>query len=242
MKTDHFTEFRRHTENPCNACNSVTPDENSATNKDFHRDVDVTRGSGRHVTRVTDGSPHAVAEVPVTRVTWSATDHVTNPHGQIPEQNQGQFVDVTRVTRVTRENDDVKETRSIGPLCLACHSANLSVSPAGGLICRGCGRFLFLSVGPDAPIHPTAPLCRCGALVCPDCHVHSPSPHRETCRTPRLEPCGSRWFWLSLYRAVKCVACEGPANLALVQGWVTVREDRIPDEIFRALNVGAPAQ
>jgi hypothetical protein len=88
MKTDHFAEFRRHTENPCNACNSVTPDENSATNKDFHRDVDVTRGSGRHVTRVTDGSPHAVAEVPevaVTRVTWVAEGHVSDSRRQIPE-------------------------------------------------------------------------------------------------------------------------------------------------------------
>jgi hypothetical protein len=97
---------------------------------------------------------------------------------------------------------------------------------------------LFLRIEADAPVHLLAPLRACGALVCPDCRVHSPSPHRETCQAPSFEPCGSRWYWLSPHRAIKCVACEGPANLALVEAWVTAREREIPDEIFKLLNVG----
>jgi hypothetical protein len=47
---------------------------------------------------------------------------------------------------------------------------------------------------------------------------------------------------MSAYRAVKCVACEGPANLSLVEGWVLAREREIPDEILKLLNVETPAQ
>jgi hypothetical protein len=101
---------------------------------------------------------------------------------------------------------------------------------------------LFLHFEPDAPAHPISPLRPCGAFVCTDCRVHSPSPHREGCQAPRFEPCGSPYYWLSPFRAIKCVSCASPANLSLVEGWVTVREDRIPDEIFRALKVGAPTQ
>jgi len=126
--------------------------------------------------------------------------------------------------------------------CPACGGNDLRVSRAGGLLCGACGRFLFLHVEPGASVHPIAPLRPCGALVCRDCHVHSPSPHRETCRVPRIGPCGSRCFWMSAYRAVKCVACEGPANLSLVEGWVLAREREIPDEILKLLNVETPAQ
>lgn len=130
------------------------------------------------------------------------------------------------------------------PACPACHGSDFRVSPAGGLVCGGCGRFLFLHVDPDAPIYPVSPLRRCGALVCRDCHAHSPSPHREGCQTPSFEPCGSRWYWLSPFRAIKCVFCEGPTNLALVEAWVLARETgegddgwRIPGEIQQHLDV-----
>lgn len=93
------------------------------------------------------------------------------------------------------------------------------------------------------------PLRRCGALVCRDCHAHSPGPHREGCRAPRFGPCRSRWFWLSPYRAIKCVACSAPADLDLVEGWVLARETgegddgwRIPDEILSLLHVHARRQ
>jgi hypothetical protein len=134
------------------------------------------------------------------------------------------------------------EARRDVVVCPACGGADLRASRAGGLLCGVCGRFLFLHVEADAPVHPMAPLRRCGALVCPDCHVHSPSPHRETCRLPRMALCGSRWYWLSPYRAIKCVSCASPPNLALVEGWVVAREREIPDEIFKLLNVETPAQ
>ena len=187
-------------------------------------------------------SPREAGEGPVTRVTRGYKTYVTEPIDEKPTEILENPRAVTQATRVTRENDDVGETRNLGPLCPACHSANLSVSPAGGLTCTGCGRFLFLHVEPGASVHPIAPLRPCGALVCRDCHVHSPSPHREGCGDPQVEPCGSAWYWLTPYRAIKCVSCEGPANLALVEGWVTAREDRIPDEIFKLLNVETPAQ
>src|SRR5690242_6229805 len=33
------------------------------------------------------------------------------------------------------------------------------------------------------------PLRRCGALVCPTCHVHSPSGHNQECIFQRFESC-----------------------------------------------------
>jgi hypothetical protein len=122
------------------------------------------------------------------------------------------------------------------------HSTDLRVSPAGGLVCGGCGRFLFLHVEAGGSVHPMAPLRACGALVCPDCRIHVPSPHRETCRAPRVRPCGSRWFWLSPCRAIKCVACAGPTDLSMVEGWVMARESEVPEEIFKLLTVETPAQ
>jgi hypothetical protein len=126
--------------------------------------------------------------------------------------------------------------------CPACSGNDLRVSPAGGLLCGVCGRFLFLHVEASASIHPMAPLRACGALVCPDCRIHAPSPHRGTCRVPRIGPCGSRWFWLSPYRAIKCVACEGPTDLSMVEGWVMARESEVPEEIFKLLTIETPAQ
>jgi len=91
------------------------------------------------------------------------------------------------------------------------------------------------------------PLRRCGALVCPTCHVHSPSRHKHDCPFLRFEPCRSRWFWLSPHGAIKCVACESPADLALVEAWVLARDTgqgndgfRIPGEILSLLHVASP--
>src|SRR6202035_1479657 len=68
------------------------------------------------------------------------------------------------------------------------------------------------------------PLRRCGSLVCQTCHAHSPSSHREGCTSPHFDPCRSRWFWLSPYGAIKCVACASPVDLGLVEAWVLARE------------------
>jgi hypothetical protein len=135
------------------------------------------------------------------------------------------------------------------PVCPVCQGSDLRFSPAGGLVCGGCGRFLFLQVGADAPGGPAFPLRRCGAMVCRDCRTHSPSLHREGCRAPRFEPCRSRWFWLSPYRALKCVACANPSDVALVEAWVLARETgegddgwRIPGEILSLLHIATPMQ
>jgi hypothetical protein len=101
---------------------------------------------------------------------------------------------------------------------------------------------------PDAA-RPPMPLRRCGALVCPTRHVHSPSRHKHDCAFPRFDPCRSRWFWLSPHGAIKCVACETPADLALVEGWVLGRETGeladgfgIPGEILSLLRISGPPQ
>ncbi len=93
------------------------------------------------------------------------------------------------------------------------------------------------------------PLRRCGALVCRTCHAHSPAPHRGDCTFPQFDPCRSRWFWLSLHGAIKCIACSAPASLELVEGWVLARETgegadgwRIPGEILSLLHVASPPQ
>jgi tubulysin polyketide synthase-like protein len=96
---------------------------------------------------------------------------------------------------------------------------------------------------------PPMPLPRCGALVCPVCHVRSPSPHREGCAFPRFDPCRSRWFWLSPHGAIKCVACATPPDMTLVEAWVLARETgegddgwRIPGEILSLLHFTSPPQ
>ena len=89
---------------------------------------------------------------------------------------------------------------------------------------------------------PTIALRRCGSLVCFGCGSHSPTAHREDCLSSRFEPCGSRWFWLSPYRAIKCVRCSTPENLELVEAWVLAVETddghrrQIPDEILSQIN------
>ncbi len=56
--------------------------------------------------------------------------------------------------------------------------------------------------------------------------------------------CGSRWFWLSLHGAIKCCACNPPADLSLAEAWVMARETdgRIPGEILSLLHVASPPQ
>jgi hypothetical protein len=92
------------------------------------------------------------------------------------------------------------------------------------------------------------PLRRCGALVCRSCRVHSPSRHQSGCPFPRFDPCRSRWYWLSHYRAIKCVACESPADLSLVEGWILARETGggeggfgMPGEILSLLHIRGTA-
>jgi hypothetical protein len=168
------------------------------------------------------------------------------PPGLIPPDLKAAVrdrVDEIKARLSAGEPNGAPETGNLNrPACPACHGTDLRVSEAGGLVCGGCARFLFLHVEPDATAYASSPLRRCGALVCSDCRIHSPGPHRETCRVPRLEPCGSRWFWLSPFRALKCVACASPTDLSLVEGWVLARESRVPDEIFKLLQVEAPAQ
>jgi tubulysin polyketide synthase-like protein len=101
---------------------------------------------------------------------------------------------------------------------------------------------------PERPRQPMA-VRRCGTLIYRTCHVLSPSPHRENCAFPRFVRCRSRWYWLSLHGAVKCVACATPSDLGLVQAWVLARETdegddgwRIPGEILSLLYVMSPPQ
>lgn len=93
-------------------------------------------------------------------------------------------------------------------------------------------------------LRPPVPLRRCGALICWTCHVHSPSPHKPECPFPRYDPCGARWFWLSPYGAIKCCACDPPADLSLAEAWILAREPdgRVPGEIMVALHVASPRQ
>jgi hypothetical protein len=101
------------------------------------------------------------------------------------------------------------------------------------------------------PSHARAPtpLRRCGALVCPSCRVHSPSPHGDGCAFPRFEPCRSRWFWLSLHGGIKCVACAAPRDLSLIEAWILASETgegddgwRIPNEILSLLHITSALQ
>jgi hypothetical protein len=58
--------------------------------------------------------------------------------------------------------DSATETSGLNrPACPACHGCDLRVSPTGGLVCRGCGRFLFLHAV-DAPAYPALP---CAAVA-----------------------------------------------------------------------------
>jgi hypothetical protein len=146
--------------------------------------------------------------------------------------------------------DSATETGSLSrPVCAACLGSDLRVSPAGGLVCQGCGRFLFFhaELGPGVSAYPALPLHRCSAVTRRVCHAHSPGPHRKGCWAPRFEPCRSRWFWLTPHRAIKCVACARPADLALVEAWVLARETgegddgwRIPGEILSLLHIETP--
>ena len=93
------------------------------------------------------------------------------------------------------------------------------------------------------------PLRRYSALVCPTFHVHSPARHKPDCPFTRFEPCRSRWHWLSPHGAIKCVACETPADLTLVEAWVLARETSqgtngfgIPGEILSLLHIASPTQ
>jgi hypothetical protein len=95
---------------------------------------------------------------------------------------------------------------------------------------------------PMMAAHAPLPLKRCGALICLTCGAHSPSPHRDGCALPHFDPCRSRWFWMGHYRAVKCVRCESPADLRLVEAWILARETgegddgwRIPGEVLSLL-------
>lgn len=90
----------------------------------------------------------------------------------------------------------------------------------------------------------TLPLKPCGQLVCPRCKAMSPAPHRAGCADAAYAPCGSIWFWLSPYRAIKCVSCFPPADLALAEAWVMARggDHQVPNEILKVLPAVAPAQ
>jgi hypothetical protein len=91
----------------------------------------------------------------------------------------------------------------------------------------------------------------CRVRGCPE-HGRRPSKPPEGSRPleryPRdwrapmpLRPCscGSRWFWLSPHGAIKCVACNPPADLGLAEAWAIAREPdgRIPGEILSLLHV-----
>jgi hypothetical protein len=101
-----------------------------------------------------------------------------------------------------------------------------------------------LNLGPERFCEPL-PVRRCGALVRRICRVHSPSPHKPDCPLLRYEICRSRWYWLSPYRAIKCVGCETPTDLSIVEGWILGRETGegedgfgIPSEILSLLHIG----
>ncbi len=99
------------------------------------------------------------------------------------------------------------------------------------------------------------PPARCPVRGCPD-HagpVALPGASRPLERYPRdwrapmaLRPCscGSRWWWLSPHGAIKCCACNPPADLTLAEAWVMARESdgRIPGEILELLHARAPLQ
>jgi hypothetical protein len=56
--------------------------------------------------------------------------------------------------------------------------------------------------------------------------------------------CGSRRFWLSPHGAIKCCACNPPADLNLAEAWVLAREPdgSIPGDILSLLHIVSPIQ
>jgi hypothetical protein len=92
-----------------------------------------------------------------------------------------------------------------------------------------------------SPLVSATALRKCGALICKTCSAQGPTPHRSSCPDD-YSPCGCRWFWMSRYRAMKCVACATPFDLASVEGWVLARETGegedgfgIPEQILSVL-------
>ena len=92
------------------------------------------------------------------------------------------------------------------------------------------------------PALPPDPLKRCGSLICRECGAHSPTAHGAACLSRRYDPCGSRWFWLTMHGATKCVACAAPVALATVEAWVLARESgegadgwQVPAEVMELL-------
>lgn len=55
------------------------------------------------------------------------------------------------------------------------------------------------------------------------------------CPSPLFEPCRSRWFWLSPYRAIERAACPAPADLGLVDAWILARQTGDGDDGCRIL-------
>jgi hypothetical protein len=96
---------------------------------------------------------------------------------------------------------------------------------------------------------PRLPLRKCGSLICRACGTHSPSAHRVGCVAPPLEPCLSRWFWLSPHGAIKCCSCAAPTDLSIVEAWILARQTGdgvdgfgIPEEILSLLQSASPLQ
>jgi hypothetical protein len=238
MKTDHFAEFRRrlHIEIAGSESNRVTngvaTPEKPGEPRSFSPRAAVTQIYDPWVTRVT--GPGLDSD-DVTRVTQAVRERVTVPEREKPAQNQGNPESVTRVTRVTQKSSD--DGSATAAECRAAGPKPEKASPTPTSTCW-----------PER-LRPEFPLRRCGSLVCQTCHAHSPSSHCEGCISPRFDPCSSRWFWLSPYGAIKCVACAAPADLGLVEAWVLARETgeggdgwRIPCEILSLLHVTSPPQ
>ena len=122
--SDHFAEFRRLVENAGNAGNRVTDGENAAEINDFRRGGSVTHNQQGRVTSVTESSAPAGGVSTVTHVTQASGKWVTDSNRQKPDQTQGQSESVTRVTHVTRKNDDA------GEICIAPDSRHPLIEPA----------------------------------------------------------------------------------------------------------------
>jgi len=145
---------------------------------------------------------------------------------------------VATLSTVPTEYDATTDDASVEPLCPRCHTrATMSRSLRSAWVCAPCGRtFMVESLGAGTPGMST-PLRRCDAPICAPCGAHSPTPHRPDCAFPRYAPCGSRWWWLSVHGALKCVACSAPASLDLVRGWVLAPEGDAPGEVLSLMRL-----
>jgi hypothetical protein len=99
---------------------------------------------------------------------------------------------------------------------------------------------------PPAPCHVRGCPEHAGTSALPDGSRPRERYPRDWRAPMALRPCscGARWFWLSPHGAIKCCACNPPADLSLVEAWVLAREPdgSVPGEVLALLHVASPPQ